>query len=298
MGSPRGEVTPFASLFPVDEAQKAVKRVEEKIAEKHKEMDHLKEFIADNNSIINLVSKLPEELHHDIMVPFGKAAFFPGRLIHTNEFVVLLGEGYYAERTSKQTADILKRRGKALDSQVESLKANIKDLKAEASFFDTTASEAAEGLVEIREDYVDEDLGEEHFESAFKGKGESLGLNEKTHMVEDDDEYTRLMARLDELEKEELAAEDDDESIEDDPVANGALEDENEQKEQSNSIESDTVNSEHFQNAISGDLLLYQTHSMQRKPQEQEKIEDVAAEALSNKYQSDLSLKDEQNRTG
>ncbi|CAL1356896.1 unnamed protein product [Linum trigynum] len=298
MVSPRGEVTPFASLFPVDEAHKAVKRVEEKIAEKQKEMDHLKEFIADNNSIINLVSKLPEELHHDIMVPFGKAAFFPGRLIHTNEFVVLLGEGYYAERTSKQTADILKRRGKALDSQVESLKANIKDLKAEASFFDTTASEAAEGLVEIREDYVDEDLGEEHFESAFQGKGESPGLNEKKHMVEEDDEYTRLMARLDELEREELAAENDDESIEDDPVANGALEDGNEQKEQSNTIESDTVNSEHFQNAISGDLLLYQTHSMQRKPQEQEKIEDVTAEALCNKYQSDLSLKDEQNRTG
>ncbi|KAG4396052.1 hypothetical protein GLYMA_19G101401v4 [Glycine max] len=27
------------------------------------------------------------------MVPFGKATFFPGRLIHTNEFLVLLGEG-------------------------------------------------------------------------------------------------------------------------------------------------------------------------------------------------------------
>ncbi|GAY65166.1 hypothetical protein CUMW_239150 [Citrus unshiu] len=59
---------------------------------------------------------------------------------------VLLGEGYYAERTSKQTVEILKRRGKVLDSQVDSLKAMMKDLQAEASFFDTTASEAAEGL--------------------------------------------------------------------------------------------------------------------------------------------------------
>ena len=56
--------------------------------------------------------------------------------------VVLLGEGYYAERTSKQTVEILKRRGKELDSQVESLKAMMRDLKAETSFFDATASEA------------------------------------------------------------------------------------------------------------------------------------------------------------
>lgn len=59
---------------------------------------------------------------------------------------VLLGEGYYAERTSKQTVEILKRRGKSLDSQVDSLKAMMDNLKAEASFFDATASEAEVSL--------------------------------------------------------------------------------------------------------------------------------------------------------
>ena len=59
---------------------------------------------------------------------------------------VLLGEGYYTERTSKQTVDILKRREKALESQVESLKAVMQDLKAEASFFDATATEVAVSL--------------------------------------------------------------------------------------------------------------------------------------------------------
>lgn len=57
-----------------------------------------------------------------------------------------MGEGYYAERTSKQTVEILKRRGKVLDSQVDSFKAMMKDLQAEASFFNTTASEAAVSL--------------------------------------------------------------------------------------------------------------------------------------------------------
>lgn len=57
-------------------------------------------------------------------------------------YQVFLGEGYFADRTAKQTVDILNRRGQALKSQVDSLKAVIKDLKAEASFFDRTAAES------------------------------------------------------------------------------------------------------------------------------------------------------------
>ncbi|KAF7822970.1 RNA polymerase II subunit 5-mediating protein-like protein [Senna tora] len=197
----KGTVTSLASIFPAEEAQKAAKRVEDTIAEKEKELDRLRGFIADNNNLINLVQKLPEELHHDIMVPFGKAAFFPGRLIHTNEFLVLLGEGYYAERTSKQTTEILKRRGKSLDSQINSLEAIIEDHKAEASFFSATASEAAEGLVEIREDYEEENSGKGEFKSGI------LTDADKVKATADDEEFARMMSRLDELEKEELAAE-------------------------------------------------------------------------------------------
>lgn len=58
-----------------------------------------------------------------------------------------MGEGYLVERTSKQTVEILKRRGKALESQVNSHKAVMQDLQAEASFFDATASEAAVGFL-------------------------------------------------------------------------------------------------------------------------------------------------------
>lgn len=198
--SKKGTATPLATMFPVEEARKAKSRVEDAISEKQKEMDQIKDFIADNKALINLVSMLPDELHHDIMVPFGRGAFFPGRLVHTNEFMVLLGEGYYVERSARQTLEILKRRGEALDSQVESLLANIKDLRAEASFFDVTASEAAEGVVEIREDFVEENATETDSSS------KPYDQREAGDIVEDDD-YARMMARLDELEKEELEAE-------------------------------------------------------------------------------------------
>ncbi|XP_024989382.1 RNA polymerase II subunit 5-mediating protein homolog isoform X2 [Cynara cardunculus var. scolymus] len=189
MGEPlKGTVTPLSSVFAPEEAQKASVRVQETISERRKQVDQLQAFLNDNNGLVNLVKKLPDQLHHDIMVPFGKAAFFPGRLIHTNEFLVLLGEGYYAERTSKQTIEILKRRGKDLESQIETLNAVIKDLKFEASFFDDTAIEAAEGIVEIREDYVDEAFNEDE-----PTKGE--------------DDFARILSRIDELEKEELESE-------------------------------------------------------------------------------------------
>lgn len=212
----KGTVTPLASLFPPEEAQKASKRVQDALADRQSELDLLQGFIADNTALVNLVQRLPDELHHDIMVPFGKAAFFPGRLVHTNEFLVLLGEGYYAERTSKQTVEILDRRGKALESQVDSLKAMMKDLKAEVSFFDATAAEAVEGLVEIREDYVEESSSERVIERGPpKPDSPRFSGEDSMKVAAEDEEYARMMLRFDELEKEELAAGSGDEHDED-----------------------------------------------------------------------------------
>jgi unconventional prefoldin RPB5 interactor 1 len=56
---------------------------------------------------------------------------------------VLLGEGYYAERSAKQTTEILHRRGLELEAQVEKMQATISDLEAEAKFFESTATEAS-----------------------------------------------------------------------------------------------------------------------------------------------------------
>ncbi|PPS02750.1 hypothetical protein GOBAR_AA17909 [Gossypium barbadense] len=133
-------------------------------------------------ALINLVQNLPDELHHDTMVPLVKSAVFPGRLVHTNEFLVLLGESYYVERTAKQTSEILKRRGKS--------------------------SEPEEGLVELREEDEEENttelvsqLGRGHLEQGcptFSEENKLMGAPE-------DDEYARIMSRLEELEKE-LAA--------------------------------------------------------------------------------------------
>ncbi|KAK8648097.1 hypothetical protein V6N13_128859 [Hibiscus sabdariffa] len=256
MGKPevKGTVTPLSSMFPPEEVQKAAKLVEDKLSEKRNEMNQLKEFIADNTSLINLV-------------PFGKAAFFPGRLVHTNEFLVLLGESYYADRTAKQTVEILKRRGKSLMSKVDALKAEMQDLKAEASFFDSTAAEVAEDLVEIRE--YEEDNSNESVSQSGPTELESPTLAETDHKMDSkmgaskDDEYALLMSRLEELEKEELAAEDDGEIDED-------------EDEDANATETDGYSSlDHGQRF---------SESQPTKQLQQSKGKEATREEMSNKY--------------
>ncbi|CAL5212774.1 unnamed protein product [Lathyrus oleraceus] len=196
----KGTVTPLESQFPPEEVHKATKQFQDAIAEKNNELHVLQRFVADNNNLVNLVQKLPEQLSHDVMVPFGKAAFFPGRLIHTNEFMVLLGEGYYADRTSKQTVDILQRRGESLNSQVDSLQAMINNL---SSFVNVTDSEVAGGLVEIREEYLEGDSEEEESESDSAIEDVPSVGNDTSKEVD----YASFLALMDELEKKEALAE-------------------------------------------------------------------------------------------
>ncbi|KAG2285292.1 hypothetical protein Bca52824_044896 [Brassica carinata] len=129
---------------------------QERIQEKREEMNRLQRFVDENDNLISLVKKLPEKLHHNIM---------SSRLIHTNECLVFLGENYYTDRTLKQTVDVLRRRDKTLQSQIHSLKAEIDDFQTEASFFANTSSEAAKGVLEIREEYQKE---EEDFGTVFQ----------------------------------------------------------------------------------------------------------------------------------
>ncbi|XP_021298095.1 RNA polymerase II subunit 5-mediating protein homolog [Herrania umbratica] len=273
----KGTVTSLSSMFPAEEAQKGAKRVEETLLEKQNEMNQLRDFIADNTSLINLVQKLPDELHHDIMVPFGKAAFLPGRLIHTNEFLVLLGESYYAERTAKQAAEILKRRGKSLESKVDSLKAVMQDLKAEASFFDSTASEAAEGLVEIREEYEDESSTQRVSQSdPLEQDSPSFTEPDNTMGASEDEEYARIMSRLEELEKEELAAEsygDDDEDQDNSPA-----ESDGDEEEQTKAVFDREKNKGY--SSLDHD----QRYSESRKPLQQSEGKDPMKEEMSKNY--------------
>ena len=67
-GGAKGTVAALSSLFPAQDAHKAAMRVQDAISDKQRELEHLRGFISDNANLINLVQKLPEELHHEVMV--------------------------------------------------------------------------------------------------------------------------------------------------------------------------------------------------------------------------------------
>jgi hypothetical protein len=67
------------------------------------------------------------QLDHAIMkVPFGKLAFMPGKLIHTNEILVLLGDNWFVERSAKQSSEIIDRRLDGIEKHLEKLNGEIK----------------------------------------------------------------------------------------------------------------------------------------------------------------------------
>lgn len=69
----KGTVTPLASLFTPEDAEKAARRVQETLAEKQADLDRVQGFISDNTSLMNLVQRLPNDLHHDIMAKLSNS---------------------------------------------------------------------------------------------------------------------------------------------------------------------------------------------------------------------------------
>ena len=53
------------------------------------------------------------------MVPISKVAFCPGRLVHTNEITVLLGDGYFAEVSAKTAREIVQHRLEMVEERLD-----------------------------------------------------------------------------------------------------------------------------------------------------------------------------------
>ncbi len=68
---------------------------------------------------------LPHELKYDVMVPISTKAFMPGKLVSTNEILVLLGDNWFVERSAKQAAEIIDRRIASIDTHVTEINREI-----------------------------------------------------------------------------------------------------------------------------------------------------------------------------
>ncbi|CAL1595605.1 unnamed protein product [Knipowitschia caucasica] len=200
-----------------EEHEKVVKDCESRI-------DHWKKVSGDYEALNDRLKTLPDKLAYDIMVPFGPLAFMPGKLVHTNEVTVLLGDNWFAKCSAKQAQKIVDHRMKHVKHELDELTKTVKNFEARVGF-----AKDLETMALNKRDYVDirEDFGNNE-EGVHKGK-RRIALKPKSKpklgpvidLKEEDEEdegeahksvlsEQELWARLDELEKlEQLQDEQD-----------------------------------------------------------------------------------------
>ena len=83
------------------------------------QIEKWKRFQTDYEHLQGRLKTLPDKLTYETMVPFGKLAFLPGRIVHSNEILVLLGENYFVERSAKQSLEIVERRLKNISENLD-----------------------------------------------------------------------------------------------------------------------------------------------------------------------------------
>ena len=70
----------------------------------------LTKYKEDYEALLSRLSTLPDKVTHQVFVPIGTKAFAPGKMKHTNEILVLLGDNWFVERSAKQACEIVQRR--------------------------------------------------------------------------------------------------------------------------------------------------------------------------------------------
>mmetsp|Transcript_24996 Transcript_24996/g.43866 ORF Transcript_24996/g.43866 Transcript_24996/m.43866 type:complete len:158 (-) Transcript_24996:996-1469(-) len=62
-----------------------------------------------------LLEDLPKQLKHPVMIPLSGVGFVEGDFVHTNEFLVALGDGWFRTATAFQATEIVDRRLQILE---------------------------------------------------------------------------------------------------------------------------------------------------------------------------------------
>lgn len=77
-----------------------------------------------NVKVLESLDQIPRRRTISALVPLGPRAIVPGRIKHTNEVMVLLGDNYFANVSAYDAIEIVKRRIARIDTQIIELTSN------------------------------------------------------------------------------------------------------------------------------------------------------------------------------
>lgn len=154
------------------------------------------------------LENLPKKFFHDCQIPFGPQAFMMGRLIHTNELLVLLGENWFVDQSAFEAKKISNRRLKKIEEKLKILKEEKNFLESRLKF--AREDEGDEGSVEIREKFDVEKEAEwrknrqKSKEKIDESENFEIRAKKAPKKISQKD-FDAILRRLDELEAEEDA---------------------------------------------------------------------------------------------
>ncbi|XP_013872010.1 unconventional prefoldin RPB5 interactor 1 [Austrofundulus limnaeus] len=189
-------------------------------------IQHWKKVSDDYKALNDRLETLPDQLSYDIMVPFGPLAFMPGKLVHTNELTVLLGDNWFAKCSAKQARNLIDHRMNYVRKELDDLSKTMTNFEARVGFAKSleTLSASKGDYVDIREEVGNNDSavtkGKQRMAHKPNSKPKTDAVFDLKEEDEENDEETSarkgllsesdLWARLDELERlEELQDERD-----------------------------------------------------------------------------------------
>ncbi|KAI6654087.1 Unconventional prefoldin RPB5 interactor 1-like [Oopsacas minuta] len=105
-------------MLPRDQLVRLSEEQEKSLLESESTIDKLKRYKSDYQKVSQQLKSLPDKLEYKMMIPFGRKAFIPGKLVHTNEILVLLGENWFIECSAKYASEIAERRIVQVDRQI------------------------------------------------------------------------------------------------------------------------------------------------------------------------------------
>ena len=172
-----------------------------------------KQFQNDYQHLHARLSTLPDRLTYECMVPFGKLAFIPGRIIHSNELLVLLGDNYFVERSCKQAIEIVNRR-------LENIEDKVQKHEQERNVFNQQKTYTT--------NFLDEKTKYFEIKENDDNKHEKKTLNRRAQLTEEDirEERRRLQERamkMNEIQTKHVHFEDNDNQIDVDSDDNNEI---------------------------------------------------------------------------
>ncbi|KAF0699381.1 Aste57867_10042 [Aphanomyces stellatus] len=127
-------------------------QLKQEIHDVSEKLHALEKDLAEFESLSEVLKELPTKLNHDIMVPLGKQAFIPGKIIHANEILAHLGGEHYAKKTASETAAMVDRKTKNIVEQIKHQEEWLKSLNNKLGDVDH--------VLQLKKIYEDADIQE------------------------------------------------------------------------------------------------------------------------------------------